>query len=150
MTTWEKQATPTHLHATSVDINGKGILIFGKPGMGKSSLALQLIDRGAILIADDQTVLHYEKEALILGSPETLRGMMEVREVGICSFPFRQQSYLKLCVEICEKNDLERLPEPLFKEYYQIKVPLLKLKRDDPLGPIKVELKLGHKDRSDV
>lgn len=140
----------TTLHGTSVDIQGKGILIVGKPGMGKSSLALQLIDRGAILIADDQTHLSYDKEKLVLRPSERLKGMMEVRGVGLCSFPFRLHSYLKLCVEICEKDEFERLPEPLFKEYYAIKVPLLKINKNDPLGPIKVELKLCHKDRSDV
>lgn len=150
MTTWKKQVTPTHLHSTSVDIQGKGVLIFGKPGIGKSSLALQLIDRGAILIADDQTLLSYDKENLVLQPPETLRGMMEVRGLALCSFPFQQRSHLQLCVEICEKGEVERLPEVLFKEYYRIKVPLLKLEKDDPLGPIKVELKLCHRDRSDV
>lgn len=145
-----QKVTSVNLHATSVDLQGKGILIFGKPGTGKSSLALQLIDRGAILIADDQTILHYEKEKLVLKPPEKLRGMMEVRGVGLCSFPFNQQSCLTLCVEICEKEELGRLPESLFKEYYEIRIPLLKLQKDDPLGPIKVELKLYHKDRSDA
>lgn len=140
----------TYIHSTSVDIHGSGIMILGKPGMGKSSLALQLIDRGAHLVADDQTQLSYDKEKLVLQPPERLKGMLEVRGVGLCYFSFRKQTSLKLCVEICEEDMLERLPDPLFKEYYEIKVPLLRIKKDDPLGPIKVELKLCHNDGSNV
>ena len=132
------------LHGTCVDIQGSGVLICGKSGTGKSSLALQLMDRGAILIADDQTLLSLEREELILQSPVSLKGMMEVRGVGLCSFPVQQKSCLRLCVEICETEELERLPKPLFIEYYDRKIPLLKLNKDDPLGALKVELKLCH------
>jgi serine kinase of HPr protein (carbohydrate metabolism regulator) len=134
------------LHGTSVDVKGSGILICGKPGTGKSSLALQLIDRGAVLIADDQTVLSHEEEGLILRSPASLKGIMEVRGIGLCSFPSQDQSSLRLAIELCEKEELERLPAPLFIEYHNLKIPLLKLKKHDPLGAIKVELKLFHKD----
>jgi serine kinase of HPr protein (carbohydrate metabolism regulator) len=118
--------------------------------MGKSSLALQLIDRGAVLVSDDQTLLRYENEKVILQPPGLLQGMMEVRGVGLCAFPFQPQAYLGLCVEIAEKDELERLPDPHFKEYYGIPVPLLKLEKDDPLGPIKIELKLANRVRVDV
>ena len=134
------------LHGTCVDVRGNGVLIQGKPGAGKSSLALQLIDRGAILISDDQTLLSLETEKLVAQSPSPLRGMMEVRGVGLCSFPFQQKAYLKLCVEICEKEELERLPDNLFVEYHCMRIPLLKLGKYEPLGAVKVELKLSHKD----
>jgi len=138
------------VHGTCVDIKGTGVLICGKSGAGKSSLALQLIDRGATLVADDQTLLSFERGGLVAQCPVSLRGVMEVRGIGLCAFPFQQKSYLRLCIEICEKQDLERLPDSLFVEYYEIKVPLLKLKKADPLGAIKVELKLCHKDKSNV
>lgn len=135
------------VHGTCVDIKGAGILICGKSGAGKSSLGLQLIDRGAILVADDQTLLSLEREALVAQCPVSLRGIMEVRGIGLCAFPFQEKSYLRLCIEICEEEDLERFPDSLFVEYYEIKVPLLKMKKADPLGAIKVELKLCHKDK---
>jgi serine kinase of HPr protein (carbohydrate metabolism regulator) len=134
------------LHGTCVDIRGSGVLIRGKPGVGKSSLALQLIDRGAILVADDQTLLNLEAEEVVVSSPLSLRGMMEVRGIGLCPFPYQQRSFLRLCVEICEKEELERLPETLFVEYHQVKVPLLKLGQHELMGAIKVELKLSYKD----
>ena len=49
------------MHATSVYINGKGIVIFGKSGSGKSNLAIKLISFGAKLISDDQTQLELKK-----------------------------------------------------------------------------------------
>ncbi|MBY0501267.1 MAG: HPr kinase/phosphatase C-terminal domain-containing protein [Alphaproteobacteria bacterium] len=134
------------VHGTTVDVKGNGVLIRGKPGAGKSALALQLIDRGALLVADDQTLLGCEKGKLIARSPTTIRGMMEVREIGICSFPYQEQSTLSLCVEICEKDLSERLPEPAFIEYHAVKLPLLLLRRGDPLGSIKVELKTSQRD----
>ncbi len=134
------------VHGTTVDVKGNGVLIRGKPGVGKSALALQLIDRGALLVADDQTLLCCEKGVLMAQPPATIRGMMEVREVGICSFPYQEQSPLRLCVEICDKEISERLPEPVYIEYHGVKVPLLRLRREDPLSPIKVELKTNQKD----
>jgi len=136
------------LHATCVEIQGRAILISGKPGVGKSSLALQLIDRGAFLISDDQTFLSLEGEILVASPPHTLKGLMEVRGIGLCSFPYQEKSPLRLCVEICEEKELERFPEPAFIEYHGIKVPYLKLKRGDPLGTIKVELKVSFKDEA--
>lgn len=141
---------PLALHGTCVDIKGHGVLICGAPGSGKSSLALQLIDRGATLICDDQTLLSLENDTVAAHSPPSLRGIMEVRGIGLCSFPFQDKSFLKLCTEICEGEELERLPDPLFVEYYGVKVPLLKLKKDDPLAAIKVELKLCHQEESYV
>ena len=47
----------TLLHATAISINGQAVLLIGPPGSGKSDLALRLIDRGALLIADDQVAL---------------------------------------------------------------------------------------------
>lgn len=142
--------TSLTLHGTSVDVKGNGVLICGKPGTGKSSLALQLIDRGAVLVADDQTLISLKEGKLTVQSPSALKGILEVRGVGLCPFPIQENSCLQLCVEICEKETLERLPEPLFIEYHTVKVPLLKIGKYDPLGAIKVELKLYYKDASHV
>lgn len=130
------------LHGTCVEVKGRAVLITGKPGSGKSSLALQLMDRGAILIADDQTALSQEEGGIVVRAPLALKGLMEVRGVGICQFPYQEKSFLKLFVEICDRIDVERLPESTYIEYYGIQVPSLKLLKEDPLGAIKVELKV--------
>ncbi len=130
------------IHGTCVDINQKAVLICGSPGFGKSSLALQLIDRGATLVSDDQTILTLEERRVVVSAPLAFKGLMEVRGVGICSFPCQGKAFLELCVDLCEEDQLERLPKLAFAKHQGIKVPLLKLKRRDPLGAIKVELKL--------
>lgn len=134
------------VHGTCVDIKGAGVLILGRSGSGKSSLAIQLIDRGATLIADDQTLLSREESKLIAHTPLKLRGILEVRGIGLCSFPYIEKTPLNLVVEITDKEESERLPDPLWIEYHGVKVPLLKLQKRDPLGAIKVELKLVTKD----
>ena len=45
------------MHATCVDINGSGVLIVGRSGSGKSSLAINLLALGSTLVADDQCEL---------------------------------------------------------------------------------------------
>lgn len=135
------------LHGTCVEIQGKAVLVCGKPGTGKSSLALQLIDRGALLVADDQTFVRLEEGVLMASPPPNLKGLLEVRGIGICSFPYQGKSPLELCVDICEEREPERLPEPIFVEYHGVKVPSLRLVKNDPLGAIKVELRVGLKDQ---
>ncbi len=140
--------TSLAVHGTCVAINGKAVLITGSPGSGKSSIALQLIDRGAILVADDQTLITYTEGQLVAHPPQTIQGLLEVRGVGLISYPFQEKSPLVLSVEICDDDSYERLPEPTFIAYYESRIPLLKLMRGDPLGAIKIELKLSQEDDS--
>lgn len=135
--------TSLTLHGTTVALKEKAVLILGKPGMGKSSLALQLIDRGAKLVADDQTCLTLEKDALYASCPAPLKGLMEVRGVGLCPFPSQDTVPLALVVELCEPQDLQRLPDPSFVQYHGIEVPSLKVASHDFLGAFKVEIKLN-------
>jgi len=78
---------PTAHQATAVAIGGEALLIEGEPGSGKSSLALALIDRGAVLIGDDGIGLEVREGRLwALPHPNT-RGLIEVRNVGILHLP---------------------------------------------------------------
>ena len=76
------------LHATSVAIDGHAVLLEGLSGTGKSDLALRLIDRGAILVSDDQTLLLRRDARLLARAPGTIRGKIEVRGVGIVTLPY--------------------------------------------------------------
>jgi serine kinase of HPr protein (carbohydrate metabolism regulator) len=71
------------LNTTAVAIAGRGVLIEGAPGCGKSSLALALIDRGAILIGDDGLTLVRQGDRLMAGAPANAEGLLEVRNVGL-------------------------------------------------------------------
>lgn len=100
------------LHASCVAISGKGVLIAGPPGAGKSDLALRLIDEGAQLVADDQTELKIENGMLTARAPSTIRGMIEARHVGLLEMPYAIQAVVTLYVELVSAEEkLERLPE---------------------------------------
>ena len=75
------------LHATAVAIDGQAVLLEGVSGTGKSDLALRLIDRGAVLVSDDQTLLMRQGERLVARPPDTIRGRIEVRGIGIVAMP---------------------------------------------------------------
>lgn len=74
-------------NVTAVSINGRGLLIAGETGSGKSSLALALIDRGATLIGDDGIVIEDESGHPVAQPPKTTRGLLEVCNVGLVEFP---------------------------------------------------------------
>ncbi len=81
------------VHATCVEIEGRGVLIRGKPGSGKSDLALRLMDMPgcgigevpwqARLVADDQVEIFRVGEKLVAQAPEQLAGLLEIRGLGI-------------------------------------------------------------------
>ncbi len=59
----------TAVHATCVAIRGRGLLIMGESGAGKSDLALRLVDRGATLVSDDYTLLTAANGRLVAPRP---------------------------------------------------------------------------------
>lgn len=84
-----------------------GVLIRGKSGTGKSDLALRLIDAGAVLVADDQVLL----ENKTASAPARLRGLLEVRGLGIVRMPFIEKTTIALTVDLCSAAEIERLPD---------------------------------------
>lgn len=75
---------PTHVaHGVFVDVFGIGILITGKSGVGKSEIALDLVNRGHRLVADDSVIIKNINDKLIGKSPENIRYYMEIRGLGI-------------------------------------------------------------------
>jgi len=59
----------TTIHATTVAVNGRGVMIRGASGSGKSALALQMIAMGAELVSDDRTSLIVHENRLIASPP---------------------------------------------------------------------------------
>ncbi len=79
----EPEAT-NHTHGVFVEIKGRGVLIIGKSGIGKSEVALDLISRGHKLIADDSVSFYKNDQNAIIGkAPSLLKNLMEVRGLGI-------------------------------------------------------------------
>jgi HPr kinase/phosphorylase len=72
------------IHGVLVEIFGMGILITGESGIGKSETALELVQRGHRLIADDRVDVHQQDETTVIGeAPKILDHMLEIRGVGI-------------------------------------------------------------------
>jgi serine kinase of HPr protein (carbohydrate metabolism regulator) len=98
-----------YVHSTSVFWHDKGILITGKSGSGKSDLALRLIYEGAILISDDQTLLHDKITHIEMSSPTNIQGLLEVRGIGIIKVPYSSNIKLDYHINITNKP-IERMP----------------------------------------
>lgn len=100
---------PLIVHATTVAIDGRGLLLTGRSGTGKSSLALSLMALGAVLVADDQTILTSTQGRLVATCPLQLRGMIEARGLGLLNAPTTPQAEIVLCADL-DLVETERLP----------------------------------------
>jgi len=77
-------APTTVVHGTLVDVYGVGLLLTGKSGIGKSEIALDLVERGHRLVADDVVTLTRTARGILNGvGNELLTHHMEIRGIGI-------------------------------------------------------------------
>jgi len=97
-------------HGTAVALAGRGILILGPSGSGKSALALALMALGARLIGDDRVEVRVTPEAVFLSPPPELAGRIEARFVGILGAE-TASAPLVLVVDL-GRTETQRLPEP--------------------------------------
>jgi serine kinase of HPr protein (carbohydrate metabolism regulator) len=103
------------VHATAVAIEGGAILLRGPPGAGKSDLALRLIEDGARLIADDQTLLRRADNHVLVRAPAEVAGLIEVRGVGILRVDYLDEAPLALIVDLVPPTEVERIPDDRFE-----------------------------------
>jgi hypothetical protein len=101
-----------NIHASCVAIGSRGVLLLGPSGAGKSDLALRLIDGGAKLVADDRTLLFLARGVLHAKAPASIKGLLEIRGVGIVKFPVRATVKVALVVKLGREG--ARLPKPGF------------------------------------
>ena len=116
-------------------------MLLGPPGSGKSDLALRLIDRGALLIADDRVIVGPGVPSL-LSAPATIGGKIEVRGVGIVDMPHLVEVPAALAVRLDAVS--ERLPEPQRFALGDGSVPLIHVAPFEASAVLKVELALAH------
>jgi len=128
------------LHATTVAIDGMAVLIAGVSGSGKSDLALRLIDRGAILVSDDQTLVARAGATLLARAPMTIAGRIEVRGIGLLAMPYVEDVPVALLVRV--DGAIERMPERSVRNIAGIDVREVAIAPFEASAPIKVELAL--------
>ena len=115
----EELAPTTNVHGGLMNVYGRGVLIIGGSGMGKSELALELINRGHSLVADDRVDISRVKDMISGSAPELLRGMLEIRGIGIIDITkmFGTHAYLE-AKEVDFVVELEKWDDS--KEYRRV------------------------------
>jgi len=97
------------IHASAVAVAGRGCLITGRPGSGKSRLAIKMIALGARLVADDRVVIRRIDDAAVLSAPPRIAGVVEARGVGLIRLPETVEVPAALIVNLDRRAE-SRLP----------------------------------------
>ncbi len=132
------------LHATCVVVEGKGVLLCGPPGSGKSDLALRLIDGGATLVADDVVAVKASGGTVIASfpdGPDNLKGVIEVRGLGLVRVVSSQETPVTLCVHLSPLQ-IARLPEAVTSIIAGLEIPALTLSAFESSTPAKIRAAL--------
>lgn len=129
------------LHASTVALEGRAVLISGPSGSGKSDLALRLLDRGFTLVSDDQTIVRKDNGRLLAAAPPTIHGKLEIRGVGIVEMETVSDVPVALFVELT--SDIQRLPDDSRERLVlDVTVPLISVDAMTASAPSKVALAL--------
>lgn len=147
------ETTSEAMHATVIAIDGRGALIVGPSGSGKSDLALRLAtadircgDRvlRPVLVADDQVHLERRGNAIHARCPESLGSLIEARGVGILTLPHLPEAQIVLVVDVTPGATVERLPDPgATHAVLGVALPRLALRAVDASSPAKIALCLA-------
>ena len=127
---------------TCVAVDGRGVLLRGPSGAGKSDLALRLIDGGAELVADDRVALVSSAGVLTASAPPALRGLMEVRGLGVFRLPYRTSVQVSLVADLVD-DEGERLPAPDQTTILGHALPAIRLSAKVSSAAARVRLVLG-------
>ena len=129
------------LHATTVALNGRAVILAGRSGSGKSDLALRLLDRGFVLVSDDQTMVRKSGDRLIASAPPTIKGQLEVRGIGIVAVD--QADDVPVCLYVELASEIERLPDAGRERLILgAKIPLVSIDALTASAPAKVSMAL--------
>ncbi len=128
----QPQGSPVNIHATALVVGERGVLIAGASGSGKSRLAMDLLQaarsrgRFAALVSDDQVMLRRVDDRVIAVAPHSIRGLIEVRGVGILKRPYLDRAVMHLAVAT---GAGERLPasDETYEPVSGVTLPLLQL-----------------------
>ncbi len=119
----DTEAKEMHLHAACVAAGDKAVLIIGASGSGKSALALELLGYGAMLVADDQTIVRETDGRIMAIAPDSIRGLIEARGVGILKAAAKTTAQVALVVDM-DCVEVDRLPHPRETLLLGVAIPL--------------------------
>jgi HPr kinase/phosphorylase len=146
------------VHGTCVALGQRGVLLRGPSGCGKSDLALRflfLARRGPAaieppaLVADDRVELRRDDGRILAAAPDSIRGKLEVRGVGIVNVKALAGCELVLVADLVAPEAVERMPEPdVTVRLAGVDLPLLRLAPFEGSAPIKLALAVAHAGRS--
>lgn len=129
------------VHASTVAVDGRAVLITGPSGAGKSDLALRLLDRGFKLVSDDQTIVRRDGGRLLASAPPQIAGKLEVRGIGIVEVDTAGDVPIALMVELT--SDIQRLPDDSRERpLLGVHLPLVSIDASTASAPAKVALAL--------
>lgn len=137
MTKRHKTMADAVVHATAVALDGRGLLLCGPSGSGKSSLAARLIDlHHAQLVADDRVRVAVADNTVTAAPHPELAGLLELRGLGLIRLPHRAVVPLHLAVELVAAEAVPRMAEPAHREVAGIELPLLHLHAHHATTPL--------------
>lgn len=147
---------PDHVlvSGTALALEGKGVLLTGPSGSGKSDLAIRLIAAGWRLVSDDVVEVKLAGEGLLLdypaAAPPDLRGKIEVRGLGITAVPAALGPVaLALVIRLVEPEKVQRMPDLEHESYLGVMVRAIDLAPFEASSAAKVRLALDH-DGGDI
>ena len=130
------------IHAVAVALAGRCVLLIGPSGVGKSDLALRMIDRGWRLVADDRVVVTVHGGLAWASAPSAIAGFIEVRGVGIVTEAAVAEAAIALVIDL--GTGPERFPDARTWDVAGVAVPLLALAAHEQSAPLKIERALQH------
>lgn len=138
------------VHGTALAIGSAGVLLRGPSGAGKSDLALRCLacqlapfsTRRFVLVADDQVLVACEESKLKMRPPPTLRGLIEVRGIGIRAIEYVDEADLDVVVDLVAPQNVTRMPDPAETVIEGITIPRIALAPFEASAPLKIVLAL--------
>jgi HPr kinase/phosphorylase len=140
MATVAAMTTDQNIHATAVILDGRGVLIMGPSGAGKTDLAIRLIEAGGTLIADDRTLVRRKAGRVVARAPESIAGKIELRGYGILDVAHEGQAEIDLVIDLKPGRDIERMPEPAERVIDGVPLRLVELDGSEVSAVAKVRL----------
>ena len=132
------------MHASAVLVGERAVLVRGPAGSGKSRLAGALLEAGrsgliryARLVADDRVRVFAAGGRLLATPPETIRGMIEMRGLGVRHVECEPLALVGIVVDL-DAEDAARMPElrATETEIFGIALPRLPIAPSQPAFPL--------------